>query len=83
MISKIFFLISESFRGLYRTKVPALISSTLKNSLMYTSSGELRCYTCMLEEIIDRIGEASSEMSPEDMDRLKLKIDSLKKTFGN
>ena len=50
---------------------------------MYTSRGELRCYTCMLEEIIDRIGEASSEMSPEDMDRLKLKIDSLKKTFGN
>ena len=31
MISKVLFLISESFRGLYRTKLPALISSITKN----------------------------------------------------
>ena len=50
---------------------------------MYTSSGELRCYPCMLEEIIDGIDEASSEMSPEDMERLRLKIDNLKKIYSN
>ena len=38
MISKIFFLISESFRGLYRTKLPALISSiTIAISLIILS----------------------------------------------
>ena len=38
MISKIFFLISESFRGLYRTKIPALISSiTIAISLIILS----------------------------------------------
>ncbi len=38
MISKIFFLISESFRGLYRSKLPALISSiTIAISLIILS----------------------------------------------
>ena len=39
MITKILFLISESFRGLYRAKVPALISSiTIAISLVIISS---------------------------------------------
>ena len=39
MISKVLFLISESFRGLYRTKLPALISSiTIAISLIILSS---------------------------------------------
>ena len=38
MFSKFFFLISESFRGLYRTKVPALISCiTISISLIILS----------------------------------------------
>tara|TARA_Y100000994_G_C15701873_1_gene445457 strand:- start:3991 stop:4869 length:879 start_codon:yes stop_codon:yes gene_type:complete len=45
MFSKIIFLISESFRGLYRTKVPALISSiTIAISLIILSTAIFSYY---------------------------------------
>ena len=45
MFSKIFFLFSESFRGLYRTKLPALISSiTIAISLIILSAAIFSYY---------------------------------------
>ncbi len=55
--------------------------STVKNTLLYTRNGEPWCYPCALEEVIDGINAGSSRMSPEDMKRLKSKIDALKKKY--
>ena len=55
--------------------------STVKNTLLYTRNGEPWCYLCTIEEIIDGINAGSSKMSPEDMERLKSKIDVLKKKY--
>ncbi len=55
--------------------------STVKNTLLYTRNGEPWCYPCVLEEVIDGINAGSSRMSPEDMKRLKSKIDALKKKY--
>jgi hypothetical protein len=58
------------------------LPATVKNTMLYTANGESWCYGCALEEVIDAINEGSSRMTPQDLDRLKGKIEILKKTYG-
>ena len=73
--------LSNELKNLASTTIQSL-PATVKNTMLYTANGESWCYGCALEEVIDAINEGSSKMSPEDLDRLKGKIELLKKTYG-
>ena len=53
--------------------------STFKNTLLYTKNGQLRCFSCVMEEIIDGL---SSGVSDGDTARITEKINSLKLQYG-
>jgi hypothetical protein len=58
------------------------LPATLKNTLLYTANGESWCYGCALEEVVDAINDGSSRMTPDDLERLRGKIETLKETYG-
>ena len=53
--------------------------SMLKNALLTTQNGQARCFSCVLEEIIDGL---NAGMSDDDSARLKEKVNILKKQYG-